>query len=35
MNYDKVPISKTLPRLTFVGGGTDMPYIYNKFGNEL
>ena len=28
---EKVVITKTPLRLSFVGGGTDMPYFYNKF----
>ena len=31
MINDKVVISKTPLRVSFVGGGTDMPYFYNKF----
>ena len=28
---DKIVISKTPLRVSFVGGGTDMPYFYNKY----
>jgi len=28
---DKIAISKTPLRVSFVGGGTDMPYFYNKY----
>jgi D-glycero-alpha-D-manno-heptose-7-phosphate kinase len=31
MINDKVVITKTPLRISFVGGGTDMPYFYNKF----
>jgi D-glycero-alpha-D-manno-heptose-7-phosphate kinase len=31
MHDDKVVISRTPLRVSFVGGGTDMPYFYNKF----
>lgn len=30
MNKDKIVITKTPLRISFVGGGTDMPYFYNK-----
>ena len=32
MKDDKVIITRTPLRVSFVGGGTDMPYFYNKFG---
>jgi D-glycero-alpha-D-manno-heptose-7-phosphate kinase len=32
MLNEKVVITKTPLRVSFVGGGTDMPYFYNKFG---
>jgi D-glycero-alpha-D-manno-heptose-7-phosphate kinase len=31
MQNEKVIISKTPLRVSFVGGGTDMPYFYNKY----
>jgi len=31
MYNEKVVITKTPLRISFVGGGTDMPYFYNKF----
>ena len=31
MLNEKVVITKTPLRVSFVGGGTDMPYFYNKF----
>jgi D-glycero-alpha-D-manno-heptose-7-phosphate kinase len=31
MFNEKVVITKTPLRVSFVGGGTDMPYFYNKF----
>ena len=31
MHDEKVVISKTPLRVSFVGGGTDMPYFYNKY----
>jgi len=31
MQDEKVVISKTPLRVSFVGGGTDMPYFYNKY----
>ena len=36
MINDQVVISRTPLRVSFVGGGTDMPYFYNKFtGNTI
>ena len=29
-NNEKVVISKTPLRISFIGGGTDMPYFYKK-----
>ena len=31
MINEKIVISRTPLRVSFVGGGTDMPYFYNKF----
>ena len=31
MDEEKVVISRTPLRVSFIGGGTDMPYFYNKF----
>lgn len=32
MNNEKVIVTRTPLRVSFVGGGTDMPYFYEKFG---
>ena len=32
MKDDRVIITKTPLRVSLVGGGTDMPYFYNKYG---
>ena len=29
---DKIVITRTPLRISFIGGGTDMPYFYNKNG---
>jgi D-glycero-alpha-D-manno-heptose-7-phosphate kinase len=34
MKDDKVIITKTPLRVSLVGGGTDMPYFYKKYGGE-
>lgn len=32
MNKEKIIVTKTPLRISFIGGGTDMPYFYNKNG---
>jgi len=32
MNKEKIVVTKTPLRISFIGGGTDMPYFYNKNG---
>ena len=34
MTDDRVVMTKTPLRVSFVGGGTDMPYFYNKYGGS-
>jgi D-glycero-alpha-D-manno-heptose-7-phosphate kinase len=32
MQNQTIAITKTPLRVSLIGGGTDMPYFYNKFG---
>ena len=34
MSQDQIVITKTPLRISFIGGGTDMPYFYNRFGGS-